>query len=228
MIIANINARVSSKTHKFGIEVPTSIKQAKHIDLKNGNTLWCHGISKEKYNLSVAFKIMEGHESPPPGWAKSSKHWMFDVKMDFTQRAPIDPTSSSYDGVLIRESIRIFLTYAALHRIDVIAGDIRNAYIQAPKYEKHFIVCDADLHGIEHAGKRAMIVRGLYGGKLAGRDFWLHLRACMDELEFTSCIANPDVWIRRSKHGYGTAYCEYVLLYVDDCLVISDGAENVI
>ena len=50
----------------------------------------------------------------------------------------------------------------------------------------------------------------------------------MDELEFTSCIANPDVWIRRSKHGYGTAYCEYALLYVDDCLVISDRSENII
>ena len=39
MIIAKINARVSRKTHKFGIEVPTSIKKSKKIDLKNGNTL---------------------------------------------------------------------------------------------------------------------------------------------------------------------------------------------
>ena len=68
MIIVKINARVSRKMHKFGIEVPTSIKQAKQIDLKNGNTLWCDGIAKEKYNLLVEFKILEGHEYPPLGW----------------------------------------------------------------------------------------------------------------------------------------------------------------
>ena len=48
MIIGKINARVSSKTHKFGIELSTSIKQAKQIDLKNVNTLWCNGIAKQK------------------------------------------------------------------------------------------------------------------------------------------------------------------------------------
>ena len=111
-----------------------------------------------------------------------------------------------------------------LHKIDVMAGDVRNAYIQAPTSEKHFIVCDAELRGIEHAGKRAMIVRGLYGGKLAGRYFWIHLRACMDGLGFTSYIADPNVWMRRSKRGDETAYYEYALFYVDDCLVISDKA----
>ena len=104
---------------------------------------------------------------------------MFDVKMDFTRksrwvkdghRTP-DPTTSIYSGVVIHKIIQILLTYAALHGIDVMAGDIRKAYIQAPTSEKHFIVCDADLHGIEHAGKRAIIVQALYGGKLAGRDF---------------------------------------------------------
>ena len=73
-----------------------------------------------------------------------------------------------------------------------------------------------------------MIVRALYGGKLAGRYFWIHIHTCMYKLGFTSCIADPDVWMRRSKRGYETAYYEYVLLYVDECLVISDGAENVI
>ena len=86
---------------------------------------------------------------------------MFDVKMDFTWKArwvkdshrTPDPTTSRYAGVVSRESLHIFLTYAALHGIDIMAGDIRNAYIQSPTSEKHFIVCDADLHGIQHAGK---------------------------------------------------------------------------
>ena len=100
------------------------------------------------------------------------------------------------------------------------AADIRNAYLQAPTYEKHFIICDADLHGIEHYGKRAMVLCALYGGKLAGRDFWMHLSACMDTMVFTSWFAEPAGWMRNSERGDGTAYYEYVLLYVDDCLVI--------
>ena len=81
----------------------------------------------------------------------------------------------------------------ALHKVDVMAADIRNAYLQAPTSEKDFIICDTDLHGIEQAGKRAMVVRALYGGKLEVRNFWLHMRACMDTLRLTSCFSDPDV-----------------------------------
>ena len=108
------------------------------------------------------------------------------------------------------------------------SDDTRNAYFQAPTSEKHFIICDVDLHGIENAGKQAMFVRDFYGGKLAVRDFWMHLRACTDTLGFTSWFADPDLWMRMSKSGDVTAYYEYVLLYIDDCLVISDNAQNVI
>ena len=50
----------------------------------------------------------------------------------------------------------------------------------------------------------------------------------MDIMGFTSCFSDPDVWMRQSKRGDGISYYEYVLLYVDDFLVISDNAENVI
>ena len=60
--------------------------------------------------------------------------------MDFIQKAlwVIDghhqgqPEGSTYAGIMSRESVRIALTYAALNKLDVIAGDIRNAYLQAP------------------------------------------------------------------------------------------------
>ena len=161
---------------------------------------------------------------------------MFDAKIEFTRKArwfndghrTPDPETSSYAGVVSRESIRILLTYAYLHKVDVMDADIINAYLQAPTSEKHFNICDADLHGIEPAGKRACIVRALYGGKLSGRDFWIHLHAFMDIMGFTYFFSDPDVWMRQSKRGDEISYYEYVLLYVDDFLVISDNAENVI
>ena len=97
----------------------------------------CDVIAKEKYNLLVTFNIFEDNESPPPGWTKSSGHWMFDVKMDFTRKSrwvkdgyqTPDPETSSYAGVVSRQIKRILLTCVALHKVDVMAADIRNAYI---------------------------------------------------------------------------------------------------
>ena len=82
--------------------------------------------------------------------------------------------------------------------------------------------------GIKNKGKVALIKRALYGGKVAGCDFWHHLRDCMRRLGFTSSSGDPDVWFRQSKEATGEDYYEYVLLYVDALIVISENAEQVI
>ena len=69
--------------------------------------------------------------------------------------------------------------------LEITAADIQNAYLQAPSYEKYFIVCGAEF-GLENVGKVSFITRALYGGKVAGRYFWHHLQDCMDHIGFTS------------------------------------------
>jgi len=39
-IIAAVNKQYIKRTHKFGIDVPKTIKRAMEIDKENGNTLW--------------------------------------------------------------------------------------------------------------------------------------------------------------------------------------------
>ena len=235
-IIAAVNSRVKKRTHKYGIEVPTSVAHAMKVDETNGDTFWRDAIAKEMFNIGVAFKILENGEILPVGYTKATGHMVFDVKMDFTRKArwvkdghrTPDPEESTYAGVVSRESIRIMLLHAALNGIDILAADIRNAYLQAPSSEKHFIICGPEF-GEENVGKRALIVRALYGGKISGADFWHHLRSCMeDQLGFESCLADPDVWRREATRKDGSKYWEYVLLYVDDVLVISDNAGAVI
>ena len=77
-----------------------------------------------------------------------------------------DTDGSRYAGVVSRDSVRIALTYAALNDIDVWAADIRNAYLQAAPSEKHYIICGPEF-GEENVGKRAVIVRALYGGRFS-------------------------------------------------------------
>ena len=186
-------------------------------------------------NVAVAFEILEDGDPIPVGCTKSSGHLVFDVKMDFTRKArwvknghlTKDPVQSTFSGVVSRESVRIAMTYAALNEVPIMTYDIRNAYLQAPSSEKHYIICGAEF-GLENIGKIALICRALYGGKLSGADFWKHLRSCMTHLKFQSCKADPDLWMRESQVDNGAFYWEYVLLYVDDALVISHQAENFI
>jgi hypothetical protein len=172
IIVSSIKSRVRKTTHKYGIKMPAVgrthyevIQNAEELDRKNGNTFWMDSLRKEMGNLIVAFKILYPGQKPPPGWYKTSGHIIFDVKMDFTRKArrvkdghkTPDSTTSSYAGVVSRESIRICLTYAALLGLPVIGGNIKNAYLQAPSSEKHFIICGPEF-GIEHVGKVALVV----------------------------------------------------------------------
>lgn len=235
-IIKSVNSRVQRKTHKYGIEVPRSFKEAMALDAKNGNDLWRKAYLKEMSQVNVAFEYLARGQRAPEGWKKASGHIIWDVKMDFTRKArwvkdghrTAAPESSSYAGVVSRESIRIALTYAALHGLPVVAADIRNAYLSAPSSEKHYIICGPEFG--EHEGCVALIRRALYGGKAAGRDYWHYLRKIMhNDFGFQSSRGDPDVWFREARNPTtNELYYEYVLLYTDDILAISHRAEDII
>ena len=179
-------------------------------------------------NVRIAFHILEQGESVPPGFEFVPLHMVFDVKMDSTAKARLvaagcktaDPESSTWAGVVSRETVRLALTYAALNDLEVMTGDILNAYLTAPSSQKLWTTCGREFG--KDANKKAIIKRALYGNKCAGADFRNHLRKCMEHLGYESCKADPDLWIREAVKTNGQSYYEYVLLYVDDALGISE------
>jgi hypothetical protein len=164
-------------------------------------------------NVCIAFEILGPNDKAPPGWHKALGHIVFDAKMDFTRKTcwvkdghkTPDSLTSSFARVVSCNSICICLTHAALLDLPVLIADIRNAYLQAPSSEKHFIICGLEF-GIENEERVSLIGCTLYGGKVAGRNFWHHLRDCMGHLGFTSLHADPDVWFRLSKQATGEDY----------------------
>ena len=50
----------------------------------------------------------------------------------------------------------------------------------------------------------------------------------MRHLDFVSCPADPDVWMRPAKKSDGSEYYEYILLYTDDALAIGENSERVL
>ena len=121
----------------------------------------------------------------------------------------------------------IALTYAVLNYLDVFAADIQNEYLQAPSSQKDYIICGPEF-GVENIGQTALIHHALYGGKTAGRDFRNHLHSCMEFLIFKSCLADPDMWMKPAIKSDGNTYYEYILLYVDDALVVNENAESIL
>ena len=180
-------------------------------------------------NIRVAFDILDKDQSIEPGRKYLECYMCFEVKMDFRRKARYvangaktpDLTTSNYAGVVSRESVRIAFTIAALNEIEVMSGDIKNAYLQAPISEKYWTECGPEF-GPDLVGCKAHIVRALYGTKCAGRDFRNHLRECMMMLNYKPCLADPDLWMREAVHSNGSKYYEYILLYVDDALAISE------
>jgi hypothetical protein len=49
----------------------------------------------------------------------------------------------------------------------------------------------------------------------------------MADLNFKTCLADPDVWLRPAMKKDGTKYYQYVLIYVDDLLVCAEDPNEV-
>ena len=74
------------KTHKFGIEIPKTVKEAAKLDAKNGDTKWMDAISNETTNVRVAFDILEDGDRAPIGHKQINYHLIYDVKMEDFRR----------------------------------------------------------------------------------------------------------------------------------------------
>jgi hypothetical protein len=215
-------------THKFGIALPKTVKEALELDNKNGNTFWADFIAKEMKDVCVAFKILLDGQSGPIGYQKIPCHMIFNIKMeDFRRKTRLvagehmtkAPATITYASMVSRETVRIALLMAALNDLNVKVGDVLNAYITAPITEKVWTVFRPEF-GID-AGKSAIIVHALYGLKSAGAAFHAHLASFMRQMGYTSCKADPDLWYKaETRPTDNFRYYAYILWYVEDHLCV--------
>jgi hypothetical protein len=98
-------------------------------------------------------------------------------------------------------------------------GDIENTYFTAPITEKVWTVLSPEFG--EYVGKRALILRALYGIKSEGAAFRNHLVSCMDHLRWKPCLADRDLWMKEeTRPDDGVKYWAYILIYVHDILCV--------
>ena len=232
-LVKKRSAQFLEKMHKFGIEVPRSVAEAYALDKKNGNTLWADAISKEMKNVQIAFKILANGDKVPIGYQRMR---CLNVKMeDFCRKACLvaggymtnAPPMITFASMVSHEMLRIALMLAGLNELQVKVSDIENAYITAPCTEKIWTVLGPEFGS--DAGKQAIIVCALYGLKSVGASFRNHLADCMTHLGFKPCLADPDLWmLALVRLSDGHEYYAYVLIYVDDVLVVHHAAEEIL
>lgn len=227
-MIKAAKTRYARRTHKFGIRLPNSVDEALSIDRETNTTYWFDAIQKEMKNVKVAFKFLERGERIPVGYKWIRCHLVFDVKMDFTRKARYvagghmtdPPATLTYSSIVSRDSLRIGFLLAALNDLDLLAADVGNAYLNAPTRMRVYTTEGLEF-GAELQGKPVIIVRALYGLKSSGAAWRAHFANTLNELNFRSCLADPDVWFRPAIKPDGFKYYEYILVYVDDLLVLS-------
>ena len=227
--LAKIKSKYWVRTHKYGIRVPKTVKEALEIDAENGNTLWWESIMLEMKNVRPAFRQYTGDIKDLVGFQKIRCHMIFDVKLgeNFRRKARLvggghtteTPSSLTYSSVVSRDSVRILLTIAALNDLDVLACDIQNAYLTAKCREKIYTVAGPEFGSEE--GCVMVVEMALYGLKSSGAAFRSKLAKVLYEMNYRASLADPDVWMRPATKPSGERYYEYVLCYVDDVLVIS-------
>jgi ribosomal protein L31E len=241
-IISKVKSKYLRTTHKFGIQIPKSVREAYEIDRQTGTDFWTKAIAKEMAKVRVAFErtdispeeMRKGQAKP--GYQEIKCHWVFDIKLDgnFTRKARLvagghmtnEPSSVTYSSVVSRDSVRIALMLAALNDLDVYSMDVSNAYLYAPCREKIWIVA-----GIEFgsdAGSVMLIVRALYGLKTSGASWHSMLSQSLRDLGYKASEADRNVWLKPGVKADGFRYYQMVLVYVDDILHVSHDTSAVV
>ncbi|MGH3053999.1 MAG: reverse transcriptase domain-containing protein, partial [Gaiellaceae bacterium] len=222
--------------YKFGIEIPRNTTHALELDRANNNNLWRDAIAKEMNALSTmkCFDIRPRGENAPETHKRLPLIMIFTVKMDFTRKARLvagghvtdPPTVDTYSGVAAKDSVRIAFLLASVNELDLMLGDIGNAYVNAYTQEKVYALAGPEFN--EHEGCVVIIVKALYGLKTSSARWHAHLSDTLKSIGFKPCRADTDMWMRPAEKRDGTVYYEYLIVYVDDILAISENARSVL
>ena len=104
------------------------------------------------------------------------------------------PSTLTYSSIASCDSVCIGFLIAALNELDLLAADVSDASLNALTRERVYTTAGLEF-GAKLQGKPVLMVRALYGLKSSGAAWHAHLANTLHELQFQSCLADPDVWL---------------------------------
>jgi hypothetical protein len=226
------NARTELETKftnkvKMGIKIPRNIHEALLFDWENGNTHWADAIYKEMEGLK-RLNVFQLHAPnhrchKSDGWQFAPMHMIFDVKQqDMRYKARlvmgghvIDSSAyNTYSLVIENLSVRLVFLAAAHQGLDIMTGDIANAFPTAPCAEKVWSKCGPEFGAQE--GSIVILKRALYGLKTASRSYHEFFGDTLRRMGFQPTRADQDLWFRKATDHDGY---DYIVTHVDDIAI---------
>ncbi|MEL6803635.1 MAG: reverse transcriptase domain-containing protein, partial [Bacteroidota bacterium] len=210
--------------YKFGHRVPRTTRQAYQFDNDNNTDLWTKAIEDEMSKMREfgTFRELANGEAIPSDYQKVPLHMCFDVKWDGWHKAWLVAGGNwtapdfqyDFNGTVSSESVRIGLFMAALNRLDVMVGDVSNAYLHAATKEKVYTVAGPEFG--KDQGKTMIIEQACYGLRASNAAFGELLSAVLRGLGWLPTRSDPKLWYRDAQDHY-----EYLATYVDDLMMFS-------
>ena len=134
---------------KFGIKIPQNVKEALLFDKFNKNTKWADAIAKEMEALRKldVFEFLPSNcnFSKEDGWQYAPMHMIFTIKQEdmrykarFVMNGNVIDASDyvKYSSTVNSLSVRLLFIVAAKEHLDIMTGDVANAFPTAPCQEK--------------------------------------------------------------------------------------------
>ncbi len=225
------NTRNSKKANreKFGIRIPNNIKEALLFDSQNGDTKWADAIAKEMQALErlncFEFVSPTTDFQKSDGWQYAPMHMIFDIKQeDLRYKARLvmgghvvdSSAHTTYSSTISDISVRLLFLIATQNNLELMVGDVGNAFPTAPCAEKIWSTAGPEFHHQGKEGSRVILKRALYGLKTASRSFHEFFGDKLRRMGFTSSRADQDLWLRPSDDYQGY---DYIATHVDDLII---------
>ena len=210
---------------KYGLEVPKKWSDVLRLDKHAGDTKWQDAVVKEVASLlhHQCFDFKSPDFKPSGDYQYAPLNLVYDVKPDLRYKARlvingmhVDPRGLSTRATVVKGvSVRLLDLIADHQNLEVITGDIGNAFIQAHTKEKVYTRCGPEFG--PRAGSIAIIVRALYGLTTSASRYRKLFADFLREMGFQPTRYDRDVWMRMrdTNDGY-----DYICTHVDDFKIV--------
>ena len=173
------------------------------LDKESGNTFWADAVRHELDQLFSYKTFCDLGPGGLPGteYKKIMIRFVFDVKADGRRKGRLvargdmtpEPDEAVYSSVATLHSLRIVIFLAELNGLNLMQGDVGNAYLESYTQEKVYFIAGPEFG--HHAGTSFVIERALYGLRSSGLQFHERLSKVLQGFDFICSHVDPDVWM---------------------------------
>ena len=185
--------------YKFGVCIPHTYNEAIMLDKENDNTLWQDVIQRELDQISSykSFHNIGIGVSPGTDFKKIKVKFVFDCKVDGCRKGHLvawgdmtpEPEELVYSSVATLCSLCIIIFLAELNGLNLMQGDIRNAYLESYTQEKVYFIAGPEFG--QDVGCTFIIDKALYELQSSSLHFHERLSKVLHTLNFDGQKLTP-------------------------------------